>query len=71
MNPIAQHLDELRRSYHGDAWHGPALGEVLANATAAEAAQRPFDVHGIWEITLHATAWIEEVTRRLGGGSPS
>lgn len=71
MDPIARHLDELRRSYHGDAWHGPALGEVLANVTAGEAAQRPFDVHSIWEITLHATAWIEEVTRRLGGGAPS
>jgi len=33
MDRIAQHLDELRRAYGGGAWHGPALGEVLAQAT--------------------------------------
>lgn len=71
MNPIAQHLDEIRRSYHGNAWHGPSLREALADVSAAEAAQRPIDAHSIWEITLHVTAWIEEVTGRLRGGSPS
>lgn len=71
MDPIRQHLDELHRSFHGDAWHGPALGQILADVGAAEAAERPLDAHSIWEITLHSTAWIEEVTRRLDGGVPS
>lgn len=71
MDSIALLIDELRRSFHGNAWHGPAIGEVLADVRADEAIQRPIAAHSIWEIALHATGWIEEVTRRLGGGEPS
>jgi len=71
MDRIARHLDELRRAYRGGAWHGPALGEVLADVSAEEAAARPLATHTIAEIALHATAWTEEVARRLDGGAPS
>jgi uncharacterized damage-inducible protein DinB len=65
-------LDELRRAVLGDAWHGPAFGELLGDVTAAEAAARPVaGAHGVWEIVLHVTAWAGEVRRRLGGGVPS
>ena len=47
------------------------LLEVLADVTAREAhAHAVADVHTIAEITEHALAWIEEVTRRLGGAAP-
>lgn len=72
MDPISHLRDELRRSVHGDAWHGPALGEALARVGAAQAAARPIaHAHSIWEIALHATGWAEEVRRRLEGGTPS
>lgn len=60
--------DEIRRSYRGPAWHGPALLETLAGTTAAEALRHPVEgAHSAAELLLHCLAWTEEVTRRLGG----
>lgn len=60
--------DEIRRSFGGPAWHGPALLETLADVTAAEALRRPVQgAHSAAELLLHCLAWTEEVTRRLGG----
>lgn len=62
-------LDTLRRSYDGEAWHGAALEEVLADVTAEEARWRPAQhVHSIWEITLHVAGWTAEVANRLEHG---
>lgn len=64
-------LETVRRSFDGDAWHGPALQDALADVTARQAAARPSpDVHSIWEITLHAAGWAREVASRLGGRAP-
>lgn len=64
--------DELRRSLHGPAWHGPALLEVLCDVSPREAQARPFGgAHSIAELAFHALAWMEEVTRRLDGSAPS
>jgi uncharacterized damage-inducible protein DinB len=64
--------DELRRSLHGPAWHGPALLEVLCDLSPREAQARPLaGAHSIAELAFHALAWTEEVTRRLGGSAPS
>lgn len=71
MDTIESLLDELRRSVRGDAWHGPALGEALADVTAAEAAACPVpDAHCIRDVTLHAVGWMEEAARRLCGCDP-
>src|SRR5271168_5226206 len=60
--------DQLRRAFEGDAWHGPALLELLQNLDAATAAARPLpDVHSIWELMLHVSAWDDAACRRLGG----
>jgi uncharacterized damage-inducible protein DinB len=60
--------DQLRRAFEGDAWHGPALLELLRNLDAATAAARPLDdVHSIWELMLHVAAWDDAACRRLGG----
>lgn len=64
-------IDVLRRSFDGEAWHGPALSEALEGVSANEAADHPIArAHSIWEITLHATGWADEVARRLGGATP-
>lgn len=63
---------ELHRSLHGPAWHGPSLLEAVADVTAEEAHARPLrGAHSIAELAGHCLSWIEEVTRRLGGGSPA
>jgi uncharacterized damage-inducible protein DinB len=68
MSGAARHLsglrevdriqDQLRRSLQGEAWHGPALNELLADVAASEAAAKPLSgTHSIWEIVLHVIAW--------------
>lgn len=60
-------LDELRRAWDGDPWHGDSLHAILAGVTADAAAARPIaNAHSIGEIVLHLAAWTREVTRRLG-----
>lgn len=70
MDLIRSHRSEIRRSLHGPAWHGPALLELLADVTPKEAHTRVFaDAHTIAELAEHALAWVEEVTKRLGGAT--
>jgi hypothetical protein len=65
---IARIEDRLRRSIQGEAWHGPALNELLKDVTAAEAAAKPIpDAHSIWEILLHIITDQELVLERLAG----
>jgi len=60
--------DQLRRAFEGDAWHGPALLEVLQNVDAGTAVARLLpDVHSIWELVLHIAAWDGAACRRLAG----
>ena len=61
----ARIIDELRRAYDGDCWHGPPLREVLKGVTAEVAAARhPRLVHSIWAMVNHLAAWVEVVARR-------
>jgi uncharacterized damage-inducible protein DinB len=59
-------LDELRRAWDGDPWHGDSLRAILDGVTEDAAAARPLtNAHSVWEIVLHLAAWTREVTRRL------
>ncbi|HXX02681.1 MAG TPA: DinB family protein [Candidatus Acidoferrales bacterium] len=60
--------DQLHRAFYGDAWHGPALLELLEDVDAATASVKPLgDVHSIWELVLHIAAWDGAGIRRLAG----
>ena len=60
--------DQLQRAFDGDAWHGPALLELLEDVDAATAAAKPLpDAHSIWELVLHVAAWDNAGLRRLAG----
>jgi uncharacterized damage-inducible protein DinB len=64
----ARIAEQLRRAFAGDAWHGPALLELLEDVDAATAAAKPLpDVHSIWELVLHVAVWDTAACRRLGG----
>jgi len=64
----ARIADQLRRAFEGDAWHGPALLELLEDVDAATAAAKPLpDVHSIWELVLHIAAWDGAASQRLSG----
>ena len=60
--------EQLRRAFDGDAWHGPALLELLQDVDAALAAAKPSpEVHSIWELVLHVAVWDAAACRRLSG----
>jgi uncharacterized damage-inducible protein DinB len=60
--------EQLRLAFEGDAWHGPALLELLQDVDATTAAAKPLpDVHSIWELVLHIAAWDAAACRRIGG----
>ena len=60
--------DQLRRAFEGDAWHGPALLELLQDVNAGTAAANPLaDAHSIWELVLHIAAWDGAALRRIAG----
>jgi uncharacterized damage-inducible protein DinB len=64
----ARIAEQLRRAFEGDAWHGPALLELLEDVDAATAAAKPLpDVHSIWELVLHVAVWDAAACRRLAG----
>jgi uncharacterized damage-inducible protein DinB len=60
--------EQLRRMVEGDAWHGPAVLELLEGVTPEGAHARPIlGAHSIWEIVLHLASNYRVVLRRLGG----
>jgi uncharacterized damage-inducible protein DinB len=60
--------DQLRRAFEGDAWHGPAVLEILKDVNAATAAAKPLaDVHSIWELVLHIEVWDWATLERIAG----
>jgi uncharacterized damage-inducible protein DinB len=60
--------EELRSLWQGDAWHGPALAELLDGVSAGQATARPVPGgHSIWELVLHTAAWTDVFRRRLEG----
>src|SRR5207249_2324660 len=63
-------LDQLKRAFGGEAWHGPSVKEVLSGVTAEADLARPLaGAHTIWEIVLHIAAWKRAGSRMLSGES--
>lgn len=68
MTEVERIVDQLNRAFAGEAWHGPAVVEILQGITAEQAAARPFNEgHSIWELVLHIAAWTRACRRRLEG----
>ena len=66
MASTADFAEQFGRIADGDPWYGPNIEQVLANVTTTDAAAHPIPAaHSIWELTLHLTAWVREVERRL------
>jgi uncharacterized damage-inducible protein DinB len=71
MTEINRILDQLKRAYEGNAWHGPSIKESLNGVTAAQALARPLpNAHSIWELVHHIAVW-EDVGRRRLEGDPA
>jgi uncharacterized damage-inducible protein DinB len=68
MTEIERILDQLKRAYEGEAWHGPSVREAIAGVTAVQAHARPLaNGHSIWELVHHIAVWEDVGRRRLEG----
>src|SRR4029077_6686936 len=68
MSEISRILDQMDRAIDGEAWHGPALNQLLEGITAEQASMHPVrGAHSIWEIVNHLAAWNRIVHRRFAG----
>ncbi len=68
MSEISRIAQQLQLAFDGEAWHGPAVLEILSDVDARTAAARPIPkAHTIWELTLHVAGWENIIRRRLGG----
>lgn len=71
MSEAARIADQLRYAFHGEAWHGPSVLELLSDVDAATAAAHSLpDTHSIWELVLHIAAWDEAVNLRIVANKP-
>jgi uncharacterized damage-inducible protein DinB len=68
MSEVANITDQLQRVHESDAWHGPALLELLADLKSPVANAKPLPAaHSIHELLLHIAAWNEVFLSRLEG----
>lgn len=68
MSEVERIVDQLRRAFEGNAWHGLALWEILSDVTSQHAFAKPLTgAHSIWEIVNHVTVWEAVVGRRIKG----
>ena len=68
MTEVERILDQLKRAYEGNAWHGPSVREALAGVTAEQAHARPLaHAHSISELVRHIAVWEDAGRRRLQG----
>jgi uncharacterized damage-inducible protein DinB len=68
MTAIERIVREIKASFHGGAWHGPAVMEVLKDVDATAAAARPIaGAHNIWVLTQHLAATQSIMLRRIRG----
>ena len=64
--------EQVRRTFEGEAWHGPAVLEILAGVSVEAAAAHPIPgAHSIWEIVLHLAATYRLVLQRIQGHTGS
>lgn len=51
--------DQLRRAFLKDAWHGPAILDLLDDVSPGQAQARPLpSAHTIGELVLHIDYWL-------------
>ena len=68
MSEVERIVDQLDRALAGEAWHGPALLEILDGINSIQASARPITGgHAIWELALHIRAWLDGGRQRLEG----
>ncbi len=64
----ARIADQLYKSIHGPAWHGPSVLELLKGLTGEGAFVYPVPgAHSVWEIVLHLQTWQKAAVDAIAG----
>jgi uncharacterized damage-inducible protein DinB len=70
MTETTRLADQARRAFHGEAWHGDCVLEILQGVDSGTAYAHPIpNAHSIWELLLHIAAWDGAVIRRAAGNA--
>jgi uncharacterized damage-inducible protein DinB len=67
MAEIKKIINTLKHTFEKDAWHGPAVMEVLTGITEKQSAVKIGNSHSIIELVTHMTAWRNYVIEKLKG----
>ena len=66
MDKEIQHIrDLLQRTFEKNAWHGPAVMEVLDGITPEQSQFKFPNTHSIAELVAHMTAWRIFVLKKI------
>jgi len=66
MRLVERMIEELNRTWNGDAWYGPSLRPLLDGITEEQARAHPIaNAHSILELVVHAAYWMDMTTRRI------
>src|SRR4029079_8635239 len=66
MRLVERMIEELNRTWNGDAWYGPSLRPLLDGITEEEARAHPIaGAHSILELVVHAAYWMDMTVRRI------
>lgn len=63
--------DQLHRSVHGEAWHGPSFAETVREFHGNTGAHYGASPHTPVEIVLHIAVWLEVCRERMLGTAVS
>jgi uncharacterized damage-inducible protein DinB len=67
MPEVQKIINTLKHTFEKNAWHGPAVKEVLEGITEKQAFSKMGNSHSIIELVAHMTAWRNYVTEKLKG----
>ena len=66
MRVVERMIEELNRTWNGDAWYGPSLQPSLDGVTEEQARAHPIaNGHSILELVVHAAYWMDMTARRI------
>ena len=63
MSEVKFLVDQIRRTFDGDSWHGPSVMKTLEDVDLELAKVKPLrGRHSIWELVDHINFWMGEVS---------
>jgi uncharacterized damage-inducible protein DinB len=66
MTEVERIVDQLKRTFDGEAWHGDPLMSILEGISAEHSGATWLPgTHTFYQLVVHITAWQREAARRV------